>query len=29
MIKLLKKMIKWYFIQGSKTNVWMPSGMLP
>lgn len=29
MIKLLKKVLKWYFKRSSETYVWMPSCMIP
>lgn len=29
MLHLIKKAVKWYFTEASKTYNWLPSGMLP
>lgn len=29
MIKLLKKLMKWYFEKSAETYAWTPSGMIP
>lgn len=29
MIKMIKKVLKWYFTRAAETYAWTPSGMIP